>query len=91
MKDFIKWLVPWDNEMKWLLKALLISIVLMCIFIVTGCSEFEKEMLMKRQNMEGYPFTMCDENESLLICDSAKLDDCWGYLENEPIITLEEV
>ena len=44
MKNFIKWLVPWDNEMKWLLKALLISIVLMCIFIVTGCSTLQDKM-----------------------------------------------
>ena len=53
---------------------------------ITGCSEFEKEMMMKRQNIEGYPFTMCDKNESLLICDTAKLENCWGYLEDEPII-----
>jgi ABC-type molybdate transport system substrate-binding protein len=91
MKNFIKWLIPWDNEMKWLLKALLISIVLMCIFIVTGCSEFEKEMLIKKQYMEEYPFTTCDKNESLLICDSASLDECWGYLKNEPIIKTEEI
>ena len=58
---------------------------------ITGCSEFEKEMMMKRQNIEGYPFTMCDKNESLLICDSEDLVHCWGYLEEEPIITLEEV
>jgi hypothetical protein len=57
---------------------------------VTGCSEFEREMMMKKQNMEKHPFTMCDKNESLLICDSAELTNCWGYLEDEPIITLEE-
>jgi hypothetical protein len=41
--------------------------------------------------MEGYPFTMCDENESLLVCDSAELTNCWGYLEDKPIILGEDL
>ena len=91
MKDFIKWLIPWDEEMKWLLRALGFFTILLIAFILTGCSEFEKEMLIKKQYMKEYPFTTCDKNESLLICDSASLDECWGYLKNEPIIKTEEI
>jgi hypothetical protein len=32
---------------------------------------------------------MCDKSESLLICDSADLDNCVGYLEDKPIIIEE--
>jgi len=67
-----------------------LAIAIALVALLTGCDEFEREMLIKKQNMEGYPFTMCDENESLLICDSAELTHCWGYLEEEPIITKEE-
>jgi hypothetical protein len=58
---------------------------------VTGCSEFEKEMMIKKQYMEDYPFTICDENESLLICDSADLTNCHGYLKDKPIILEEDL
>ena len=37
MKNFIKWLVPWDNEMKWLLRALGFFVILFIFFILTGC------------------------------------------------------
>jgi hypothetical protein len=72
-----------------ILTYLIIAIAL--VILLTGCSEFEKEMMIKRQYMESYPFTMCDENESLLICDSEDLVHCWGYLEEEPIIPGEDL
>ena len=50
--------------------------------LVSGCSALEQKMLRP-------PYTLCDENESLLICDSAELNSCVGYLEDKPI-TLEE-
>jgi len=37
MKDFIKWLIPWDEEMKWLLRALGFFTILLIAFILTGC------------------------------------------------------
>jgi hypothetical protein len=78
--------------MKRELKFLTLAIILFVISILLyGCEEFEREMMIKKQNMGEYPFTLCDENESLLICDSAELTNCWGYLEDKPIITLEEV
>ena len=66
-------------------------VFLFVLATITGCSELEREMMMKRQNMEGYPFTMCDENESLLVCDSADLVHCWGYLEDKPIMLGEDL
>ena len=73
MKNFIKWLVPWDNEMKWLLKALLISIVLMCIFIVTGCSTLQDKMdqMVIEQNVE--------QNTICCIPDPDFPESCGGW------------
>ena len=68
---------------------LIIAIAL--VILLTGCAEFEKEMMIKRQYMESPPFTMCDESESLLICDSAELTNCWGYLEDKPIMLGEDL
>ena len=56
--------------------------LIVLVLLLTGCSALE-EKLMKDRHM------ICDKSESLLICDSAKLDSCVGYLEDKPII-LEE-
>jgi len=58
---------------------------------VTGCAELERELIIKRQNIEEYPFTLCDENESLLICDSAELTNCHGYLKDKPLMLEEDL
>jgi len=60
----------------------LFRIMILALFL-TGCSALEQKMLRP-------PYTLCDENESLLICDSAKLDNCWANLEDEPLIIIEE-
>jgi len=44
MKNFIKWLVPWDNEMKWLLRALGFFVILFIFFILAGCSTLQDKM-----------------------------------------------
>ncbi len=36
------------------------------------------------------PFYTCEATESLLICDSADLTECDGYLKDKPII-IEEI
>ena len=59
------------------------TLIIILALALTGCSALEQKMLRP-------PYTLCDENESLLICDSAKLDSCVGYLEDEPLITIEE-
>jgi hypothetical protein len=33
---------------------------------------------------------LCDKNESLLICDSADLNNCAGYLTEDKPIIIEE-
>ena len=73
------------------IKIALVCLLVIVAWLMAGCSEFEREMMMKKQDMEKYPFAMCDENESLLICDSEDLTHCWGYLKDEPVIILEEV
>jgi hypothetical protein len=58
--------------------------LIVLVLLLTGCSALEKKFVSPA------PFYMCDKNESLLMCDSADLDNCWGYLEDKPIITTEE-
>jgi len=65
---------------RFLVKTLNLMIL---VLFLTGCSAFEHKMARS-------PHMMCDENESLLICDSADLEHCAGYLEETPIIILEE-
>ena len=59
----------------------LFRIMILALFL-SGCSALEQKLTRP-------PYTLCDENESLLICDSAKLDSCVGYLEDKPIIIEE--
>jgi hypothetical protein len=59
------------------------TLIIILALALTGCSALE-------QKFERPPYTLCDENESLLICDSAELTNCVGYLEDKSITTLEE-
>jgi len=59
-----------------------LTIILALLLTLSGCSALEQKLTRP-------PYTLCDENESLLICDSAKLESCVGFLEDKPI-TLEE-
>jgi hypothetical protein len=83
MRKYFTWVMSLTT-----LTYFIIAIAL--VILLTGCSEFEREMMIKKQHMEK-PFTMCDESESLLICDSAELTHCWGYLEDKPIILGEDL
>ena len=56
--------------------------LIVLVLLLTGCSALQEKFVKP-------PHTLCDKNETLLICDSAKLDSCVGYLEDKPII-LEE-
>ena len=58
--------------------------LIVLVILLTGCSMLEEKFVKPP------PFYTCDKNESLLVCDSAKLDECWGYLEDKPIIIIEE-
>ena len=57
--------------------------LIVLVLLLTGCSVLEEKFVKP-------PHTMCDKNESLLICDSADLNNCAGYLEDKPIIIIEE-
>lgn len=58
--------------MKNKLKIILIAFI---IGAISGCSELERQLVMQKPHMT------CDKSESLLICDSEKLEDCYGYIE----------
>ena len=59
------------------------TLTLILALALTGCSALEQKLTRP-------PYTLCDENESLLICDSAELNSCVGYLEDKPITIIEE-
>ena len=58
--------------------------LIVLVLLLTGCSALQEKFVKP-------PYTMCDKNESLLICDSAELTHCWGYLEDKPIILGEDL
>ena len=59
------------------------TLILILALALTGCSALE-------QKLRYPPNTVCEKNESLLICDSAKLESCVGYYKEDKPITLEE-
>jgi len=60
--------------------------------LVSGCSALENKLTHYSEPLLEPPDVIgkCDEAETLLICYDASLTDCWGYLEDEPIITIKE-
>jgi hypothetical protein len=72
MKNFIKWLVPWDKEMKWLLIVLGVCFLLIIIF-ASGCSDNSR-----------YPIgDITYDIDSQLICSPADADLCKGWKTEE--------
>jgi len=59
------------------------TLIIILALALTGCSALEQKLTRP-------PYTLCDENESLLICDSAELKNCVGFLEDKPITIIEE-
>ena len=57
--------------------------LIVLVVLLTGCSMLEEKFVKP-------PYPLCDKNESLLMCDSADLENCWSYLEDKPIIIIEE-
>jgi hypothetical protein len=63
--------------------------------LVSGCSAFENKLMNYSEPLLEPPTVispscMCDKAETLLICADESLTDCWGFLEDKPIITIEE-
>ena len=58
--------------------------LMVLVLFLAGCHMFEEKLA------EPPPFYTCDKSETLLVCDTAELKDCWGYLEDKPIIMIEE-
>ena len=57
--------------------------LMVLVLFLTGCSALKEKLA------EPPPFYTCDKSETLLVCDTAELKDCWGYLEDKPIIIEE--
>ena len=57
--------------------------LIVLVVLLTGCSMLEEKFVQPP------PFYTCDKSEQLLICDSAELTDCAGYLKDKPIIIEE--
>lgn len=57
--------------------------LIVLVLLLTGCSALQEKFVKP-------PHTMCDKNESLLICDSADLDSCAGFLTEDRPIIIEE-
>jgi hypothetical protein len=63
--------------------------------LVSGCSAIESKLTHYSEPLLEPPDVIgvhckCEEAETLLICYDASLTDCWGYLEDKPLITIEE-
>ena len=58
--------------------------LMVLVLFLAGCHMFEEKL------SEPPPFYTCEATESLLICDSADLTECDGYLKDKPII-IEEI
>ena len=58
--------------------------LIVLVVLLTGCSALEEKLTQPP------PFYMCDKSETLLMCNSADLENCWSYLGDKPIIIIEE-
>ena len=64
------------------------TLIIILALALTGCSALEQKLRYPPNTL--LPNTVCEKNESLLICDSAKLESCVGYYKEDKPITLEE-
>jgi len=63
------------------------TLIIILALALTGCSALEQKLT--RPLVIPPDFYVCEETEQLLICDSAELDNCWGYLDDKPLIIEE--
>ena len=71
------------------------TLIIILALALTGCSAFENKLMHYSEPLIEPPdvigtYCKCDEAETLLICYDASLTDCWGYLEDKPLIIIEE-
>ena len=67
-----------------------VLLVVVMMFLLTGCSVFQDKM----NRINGLSCTppihsVCEPNESLLICDSADKTECYGKLREEKVWIIE--
>ena len=77
MKTF-EWLL-------WVIAIIFISVILI------SCTDFERKMYEAQQLQCKKPIhSMCEPNETLLICDTANKTECYGKLIEEKVWIKEE-
>jgi hypothetical protein len=64
------------------------TLTLILALALTGCSALEQKLSYPPNTL--LPTTVCEKNESLLVCDSTKLESCVGYYKDKPLIIIEE-
>jgi uncharacterized protein YceK len=52
--------------------------LMILVLLLSGCCTLEKK-IVKPPSIP--PHTVCEENQQLLICESDKLEDCYGFLD----------
>lgn len=67
----------------------ILNIVVLAL-LVTSCSQINPFVRESADPLIIPPNTLCDPNESLLICTNDNLTDCEGYLKDKPI-QIEEI
>jgi len=63
--------------------------------LVSGCSAFENKLMHYSEPLLEPPdvigvHCVCDKPEELLICTDESLTDCQGFLDDKPLIIIEE-
>ena len=63
--------------------------------LVSGCSALENKLMYYSEPLLEPPdvigvHCVCDKPEQLLICTDESLTDCQGFLDDKPLIIIEE-
>ena len=72
------------------------KLTLIFALALTGCSALENKLMHASDPLLEPPdiigtHCMCDEAETLLICTDESLTECQGFLEDKPLIIIEEI
>ena len=71
------------------------TLTIILALALTGCSAFENKLthysepLLEPPDVIGV-HCVCDKPEELLICTDESLTDCQGFLDDKPLIIIEE-
>jgi len=55
--------------------------LMILVLLLGGCCTLEEKMQYPVEPPPIQTHTVCEENQQLLICESDKLEDCYGFLD----------